>query len=104
MSRGLGKIQRECLRVIESYESAGTRPTTFSVTAEVYQVERDRHGNRMISDAQHTAIKRALANLRRRDLVVGQRDMGLCQRLADGSYSGRAERCCLWSIARGSGQ
>ena len=38
MSRGLGRIQRECLRVIESYEKAGKEPTTFNIVADVYQI------------------------------------------------------------------
>jgi hypothetical protein len=110
MSKGLGRIQRECLRVIEEYEAAGRRPTTFNITAEVYQVTRDRHGRRTVSEAQHVATKRALANLRRRRFVFGQQDvtvhpdgtkhLSYCQRLADGSYTHRAERCCIWSRAQ----
>jgi hypothetical protein len=30
MSKGLGRIQRGCLRVIENYEAEGQRPTTFN--------------------------------------------------------------------------
>ncbi len=109
MSRGLGRIQRECLRVIEQYEAAGKRPTTFNVAAEVYQIKRDSLGNRMVSDAQHVATKRALASLRRKGVIFGQQDIEVypdgtkgfphTQRLADGSYSHWAERCCLWSLA-----
>jgi hypothetical protein len=103
MSRGLGRIQRECLRVIAEYEAAGRRPTTFNVACEVYRVARDRDGNRMINEAQHVATKRALANLRRNGLVTGQQDITL---LSDGTriftFVGadglHAERCCLWSI------
>ena len=51
MSKGLGYIQRGCLRVIEEYEAAGKRLTTFNVAAEVYRVRPDRRGNRMVSDA-----------------------------------------------------
>jgi hypothetical protein len=61
MSWGLGRIQRGCLRVIEEYEAAGKRPTTFNIAAEVYRVRRDQRGNRLVSDAQHVATKRALA-------------------------------------------
>jgi hypothetical protein len=99
MSRGLGRIQRECLRVIAGYEAGGVRPTTFNVAADVYHVEHDADGSRMINDAQHVATKRALATLRRKGLVTGQQDMGRTQMLADGSCTGYAERCCLWSIA-----
>jgi hypothetical protein len=105
MSRGLGRIQRECLRVIANYEAGGKRPTTFNVAAEVYQVRRDRHGNRMINDAQHTATKRALSGLRSKGLVVGRQDI---KTLPDGDrifeFVGpdglRAERCCFWSIVQ----
>ncbi|MBR0884637.1 hypothetical protein ABIF65_001168 [Bradyrhizobium japonicum] len=108
VSRGLGRIQRECLRVIKSYEAAGERPTTFTVACEVYQVERDQDGNRWCNDAQHTATKRALANLRRKGLVCGQQEITVH---ADGQKifklakspptDYRAERCCFWSLATG---
>jgi hypothetical protein len=108
MSRGLGRIQRECLRVIESYEAAGKEPTTFNIVAEVYQIKRDRQGNRTCNDAQHTAVKRALAGLRRIGLVAGAQDISFT---ADGQKilarsqwptSHRAERCCFWSIVNGN--
>jgi hypothetical protein len=108
MSRGLGRIERECLRVIEEYVAAGKRPTTFNIAAEVYQIKRDRHGNRMVSDAQHVATRRALANLRRKGLVSGQQDVEVqedgtklflhTRQHSDGSYGLNTERCCFWSI------
>jgi len=66
MAWRLGRIQRGCLRVIEEYEAAGKRPTTFNIAAEVYQVRRDQCGNRMVSDAQHFSTERALALLSRK--------------------------------------
>ena len=69
MSKGLSHIQPGCLRVIEEYEAAGKRPTTFNIAAEVYRVRPDRHGTRMVSDAQHIATKRALASLRQKGLI-----------------------------------
>ena len=104
MSRGLGRIQRECLRVIEEYEAAGHKPTTFNIVAQVYQIERDRHGNRMCNDAQHTATKRALASLRRKGLVSGQQDTAVFPSgekhfpHADPATR-RALRCCYWTRA-----
>jgi hypothetical protein len=88
--------------VIEKYEAAGKEPTTFNIAAEVYQIKRGRLGNRTVSDAQHVAIKRALANLRRKGLVSGQQDITVCpdgtRILARLSADGRtAERCCFWS-------
>jgi hypothetical protein len=110
MSKGLGRIQRECLRVIERYEAEGKKPTTFTIVAEVYQIKPDRHGNRMVSDAQHVATKRALASLRRKGLAAGQQDVEVAadgtktfphvRQHSDGTYGQRAERCCFWSIVR----
>jgi hypothetical protein len=96
MSKGLGRIQRGCLRVIEDYEAVGKRPTTFNIAAEVYRVRRDEHGNRMVSDAQHAATKRALASLCRMGLITGQQHLKLARSISDG----RSERCCFWSIIR----
>jgi hypothetical protein len=94
MAWGLGRIQRGCLRVIEEYEAAGKRPTTFNIAAEVYRVRRDQCGNRMVSDAQRFSTERALASLGRRGLVTGQQHLELARSILDG----RSERCCLWSI------
>ena len=103
MSRGLGRIQRGCLRVIEEYEAADKMPTTFNIAAEVYRVRPDRHGNRMVSDAQHVATKRALATLRQKGLVSGQQDVTVYpdgrKILARADAAGRAERCCLWCLS-----
>jgi hypothetical protein len=91
MSKGLGRIQRGCLRVIEEYEAAGKRPTTFNIAAEVYRVRPDR-----LSDAQHAATKRALASLQQKGLVCGQQHLELARSI----YDGRSERCCFWSMVR----
>jgi hypothetical protein len=100
MSRGLGQTQRECLRVIADYEREGRKPTTFNIAAEVYRVKRDRHGDRMVNDAQHTATKRALSGLRRKGLVEGQKhpEQSVCDDY--GHYNGRSERCCFWRTRR----
>ena len=103
MSTGLGYIQRGCLRVIEEYEAAGKRPTTFNIAAEVYRVRPDRHGNRMVSDAQHVATKRALASLRRKGVVFGEQDFKVYPEgtrvLVRADASGRADRCCRWCLS-----
>ena len=96
MAWRLGRIQRGCLRVIEEYEAAGKRPTTFNIAAEVYQVRRDQCGNRMVSDAQHFSTERALASLGRKGLVTGQQHFELLRSI----LNGRSERCFLWSIVR----
>jgi hypothetical protein len=91
-------------RSSRNYEAAGKKPTTFNIAADVYRVEPDADGNRWISEAQHTATKRALANLRRKGLVSGKQQITV---YANGSWGlsfvrsprdHRAERCCIWSI------
>ena len=103
MSKELGHIQQGCLRVIGEYEAAGKTPTTFNIAAEVYRIRPDRHGNRMVSEAQHVAIKRALASVRQKGLVSGQQDVKVypdgTKILARASAGGRAERCCLWCLS-----
>jgi hypothetical protein len=94
MSRGLGRVQRACLRVIEQYEAAGQRPTTLTITADVYRIKPDQNGKRRIGHAQHVSVKRALAVLQRKVLVLGQQH-GV---RADGL---QAESCNLWSLVRG---
>jgi hypothetical protein len=103
MSKGLGRTQRECLRVIATYEATGKLATTFNIVAEVYRIKPDRDGNRRCNDAQHVAVKRALANLRRKGLVSGKQEFTVDAdgkkmfSLAKSRTDGRAERCCFWS-------
>jgi hypothetical protein len=98
MSRGLGRIERECLRIIEA---AGKELTTFSIAAEVYRVKRNKNGDRWINDAQHVGTKRALASLRRKGLVTGQQKVTVKdgQKILSvvGADGIRAERCCFWA-------
>jgi hypothetical protein len=106
MWKGLGRIQRGCLRVIEEYEAAGKRPTTVNIAAAVYRV-----GPHRLSETQHVTTERALATLRQKGLVSGQHDMTVysvgtkgfprTQGLADGSYradaaSGHALAARTW--------
>jgi hypothetical protein len=85
MSKGLGRIQRGCLRVLGEYEAAGKRPTMLNIASEVYRVRPDR-----LSDAQHVATRRALTSLRQKGLVSGQGDIQFApegpQRLADARF------------------
>jgi hypothetical protein len=108
MSKGLGRIQRECLRVIDAYEVVGREPTTYNIVAKVYQVKRNERGVLVINEAQHSAVKRALANLRRRGLIVGMQDVGVTddgkRYLYRQGAGSRVERCCIWSLVRGEGQ
>ena len=123
MSGRLGHIQRGCLRVIKAYEAAGKRPTTFNIAAEVYQIKRDRRGNRAINDSQRVATRRALAGLRSKGLIVSHRDLLIAPdgaktdralaaeigmsvstmrrgRADQGQTYANAELCCFWSMVR----
>jgi hypothetical protein len=101
MSRGLGRIERECLRAIEKNEAAGRPSTTIDIGVDVYD-KRDPRGYAKISRAQYVATKRALAGLRRKGLVKGQQALMQCggggpMVLARVSTTGRAARSCYWS-------
>jgi len=59
MSRGFGRVQWGCLLAIWWYERERKHPpTTFDIAAWVYKIKRDNTGDRLISDAQHVAVKR----------------------------------------------
>ena len=85
MSKGLGRIQRACLRVLGEYEAAGKRPTMLNIASEVYRVSPDR-----LSEAQHVATRRALTSLWQKGLVSGQGHIqfvpGRPQSLADARF------------------
>jgi len=82
--------------VIDEYEAAGKKPTTFNIAAEVYRVRRDQHGHHLVSDAQQFATGRALAALARKGLVTGHEHL----ELARSTSNGRSEPCCFWSMVR----
>jgi hypothetical protein len=85
MSKGLGRIQRGCLRVLVECEAAGKRPTMLNIASEVYRVRPDR-----LSEAQHVATRRALASLWQKGLVSGQGEIQFAserpQRPADARF------------------
>jgi hypothetical protein len=68
MSRGLGKLQRDLLAILEENDKS---IDTITLTALAYQdnpeavVYEDR-----VTDAQHATVRRALRNLHKRGLVV----------------------------------
>jgi len=82
MPKGLGRIQRGCLRILGEYETAGKRPTMLNIASEVYRVRPDR-----LSEAQYVATRRALTSLQQKGLVSGQGEIQFAserpQRLAD---------------------
>jgi hypothetical protein len=73
MSRGLGRVQKACLRVISEWKAKDDWPTTFDIAAEVYQIKPDKDGVRYVSEAQHVAVKRALEGLQGLGLIIGAR-------------------------------
>src|SRR4051794_7785699 len=96
MSRGLGRVQRGCLNAIEQAEAEGEMSTTLDIAREVYEVKADKSGVYLISDAQHVAVKRALAGLQRNGVVTGFRT----QRARSGE-DGRCELCHHWFTKTG---
>ena len=88
-------MQNGCLVAIWQYERGGKLPTTYNITAEVYHVKRDKDGNRIVTDAQHVAVKRALEGLQRQGKVIGFRTDSA---VPDGS--GRTELCHHWMSER----
>jgi hypothetical protein len=71
MSRGLGRVQNRCLSAIALCEKRGEPASTFDIIASVYQLDRDADGTLWVTDAQHVAVKRALAGLQREGQVIG---------------------------------
>ena len=95
MSRGMGIIQRGCLKAIQQHDG----PTTYTIAADVYAIRRDRMGNRWISDAQHAAVRRALNGLRRKGLITGYRDTEHSRLNEYGQPDGRIELCHRWFLS-----
>ena len=98
MSRGLGWVQSACLVIVKRHE--GKRwPSTYTIAADVYQVKPDRNGDRLINDAQHVAVKRALEGLQRKGMVFGFRDT--YHRRSERSFSSDIELCHVWLTEKG---
>jgi hypothetical protein len=62
-----------CLLAIWHYEGKDEHPTTFDIAADIYKIKVAKDGTRWVSDAQHVAVKRALAGLQRKGRVTGFR-------------------------------
>jgi hypothetical protein len=67
MSRGLGKLQRDLLEILEESDQ---EINTITLAAIAYRIQPDETGFRGINDAQHAAVRRALRGLHKRGLVV----------------------------------
>src|SRR5262245_16939544 len=98
MSRGLGRVQNGCLVAIWEYERKGELPTTLDIAVKVYRIEPGEDGWRIVSDAQHVAVKRALEGLQRQGRVVGFRT----GRARDPAHDGRTELCHHWMSPKGA--
>ena len=105
MSRGLGAVQLGCLASIAKHEGAfnpkaersiGDWPTTFTIAYDVYAVKSDRHGDRMCSEAQHVAVKRALSGLQRMGKIIGVRNTNYID-----PGTGHAMRGSIWMTRAG---
>ena len=77
MSRGIGKVQSELLRILERED----RLDTFQLAALVYQVKADEHGRTILTRSQLTAIRRGLQGLLKRGRIeeFGRNSLGRMQ-------------------------
>jgi phage terminase large subunit-like protein len=98
MSRGLGWVQQACLLVIREYEDDGELPTTYNIAATVY-LKPLKDGWRLVTEAQHVAVKRALEGLQRKGHIIGFRDTGRA-RIPGVDY--RAELAHFWATENGA--
>jgi hypothetical protein len=88
----MGRIQRECLRLVQEWEEG----TTYDIGAKVYRVKPSKDGFCYLSDAQHVAVKRALEGLQRKGLIIGFRTQQ--RRSPD---DGGTELCHTWMTKTG---
>ncbi len=65
MSRGFGRVQRSVMDVL----SRGSGFTSFDLTVQLYGVVTPPDGRCSVSNAQRTAVRRALSSLQRRGLA-----------------------------------
>ena len=91
MGHGTGWVQAACMRSIRLREDAGARwPSTYTIVADVFRIERDADGNRLCSNTEHGAVKRALTNLQRKGQIIGFRDV-----------SSANDYCYIWMTGAG---
>lgn len=77
MSRGLGKLQRTLLEALTDYgREAGLSQLCFYVAGRTESLADDMPWRERYSAAQYKATARAVAGLRRRNLVVTRIDKG----------------------------
>lgn len=68
MSRGLGRIQRRVLELCKHHRDDGC-VSTFMFAALIYDVKSDINGMHWVTGAQLSAVRRALAGLRKQGKI-----------------------------------
>jgi hypothetical protein len=99
LSRGMGWLQRKVLEILQSKDRLFD---TFEITATVFEIERDKHDNRWVTDAQHAAVRRTLAGLVRQNkaLSLGRRWPDGRQRWANIQFDMRPDEFGSWRSDR----
>ena len=67
MSRGPGRVQRRLLELFE--KDPGAYGTALDLAVILYDVKPDNDGMRLVTDAQHSAVRRALMALYKRGKI-----------------------------------
>lgn len=71
MSRGPGNIQRRLLSLIES--QGDTLHSTYDLAAGAYDVRPNADGQRLLTEAQVSSVRRALTSLAKQGKITGRR-------------------------------
>lgn len=85
MSRGMGRIERRALRILEQERRL---IETFELAARVYGIEPDEHGVTAVTENALSSARRALTSLAKKELVCGI-----------GGYRDHRIRWCLLELA-----
>lgn len=67
MSRGLGKLQRDLLQLLEQSDAP---IDTFNLAADAYKLEPDEANRILLNNAQLAAVRRALTGLARAERIM----------------------------------
>ena len=70
MSRGMGQIERRLLTI---FAKKFGQLDTFELTGDVYKIRRNRQGDRLMTEAQLSSVRRALNSLASQGIVGGCR-------------------------------
>jgi DNA-binding transcriptional ArsR family regulator len=64
----MGRIEREVLRLLREKQDPYER-FPLALAADVYKVEPNKDGDRIVTDAQYSTVRRALISLKRKGLA-----------------------------------